>query len=74
MLLMLLESQKSLFVKLRFGIPPLVIETGRYYGKPFAQRSCKMSQSNVIVDEVLSVASVIYILKNVAVYLRNRKS
>ena len=43
--------QRSLLAKLRMGILPLQIETGRYFRKPLEDRLCLLCDQNNIEDE-----------------------
>ena len=44
--------QRSLMAKLRSGILPLALETGRYYRIPIENRFCKLCQNENIEDEI----------------------
>ncbi len=48
----LTRSQRSLVVKLKSGIVPIHLETGRYKGLPEEQRVCKICQSGQVESEM----------------------
>ena len=46
------RDQRSAFAKLRCGVLPIEVETGRYRNTPLQQRTCKICDSNQVEDEV----------------------
>ena len=48
----LTRSQRSYLIKLKAGVLPLKVETGRYKGTKRELRTCDLCSSNVVEDEV----------------------
>ena len=45
------RHQRSAYIKLRCGVLPLEIETGRYHGVALEDRICKLCDLNQVEDE-----------------------